>query len=65
VAKPKCTNGTHRTRAAVVRTSWPDGRFKPELACRSCLRNLIEWYVLGDEDGQPHALLIEPLTDGP
>jgi hypothetical protein len=62
MAEPKCANGDHAPRAAAVRTSWPDGRFKPGYDCRSCLRNLITWYVTGGEDGQQHALLIEPLT---
>jgi hypothetical protein len=47
---------------AVVKLTWPDGRFKPTTACNDCLDTLIIDYVLYDEnDGQRHPLLIEPV----
>ena len=49
--------------AALVNMSWPTGRFKPMAACRECADTVIADYVLGDEDGQKHPVLIEPIVD--
>jgi len=63
--RPDCTNEDgHAPRPAVVRTTWPSGRFNPGYACRSCLRMLITLYVTGPDAiryGGPYALTIEPL----
>lgn len=46
---------------AVVNMSWPGGHFKPGAACRECADSVIADYVLGDEDGRMHPVLIEPV----
>ena len=61
---PLCSNEDHNPRPAVVRLSWPDGRFKPDTACRRCLHMLLVDYVTGDTDGEPHAVLVEPIEAG-
>lgn len=64
MAKQVCGNDEHDRDwppAAIARVSWPAGRFVPSLACDACLLRLVRWYVRGDE-GEQHAMLIEPLT---
>ena len=36
--KPFCGNEDHGPRTAVVSLTWPDGRYLPATACRTCLR---------------------------
>jgi hypothetical protein len=55
-----CGNENHDPRKAVVRLSWPGGRFKPTTACASCLRNAL----YGVRDGEPdndYPVLVSPL----
>ncbi len=56
-----CDNPDHRGLPnAIARLTWPDGRFKPCLACRTCLR----WQVLHSIDGTHgtiHSVLVEPV----
>jgi hypothetical protein len=55
----KCSSDDGRD--AVVVVAWPDGRFKPVLICRRCLRRLIAAYVTGDADGERHQVIVSPV----
>ena len=61
MAKILCDNTDgHQPRPAVVRVSWPGGRFQPAAACASCLQVLLH----GIEDGEVDAdypVLVSPL----
>jgi hypothetical protein len=56
-----CDNADgHQPRPAVVRVSWPGGRFQPAAACAPCLQVLLH----GIEDGEADAdypVLVSPL----
>jgi hypothetical protein len=63
--KLKCSNPDHqRPVDAAVRIVWPDGRFYPVLACKTCLRRNVFFYVLGAE-GEKHPMLVLPLDYQP
>lgn len=48
--------------AAVVKLTWPDGRFKPTTACDECVITTVLVYVLDDtSEGKRRPLLIEPI----
>jgi hypothetical protein len=53
-----CTNEDNHARAvrAVVKLSWPDGRYKPETACAGCMR----WSIANAREGV-YPILIEPV----
>jgi NTP pyrophosphatase (non-canonical NTP hydrolase) len=48
---------------AIVRLTWPDGRFKSSLACNDCMLTTISCYVTGDEDGVRHPVQVTDLSD--
>ena len=51
---------------AVVRVSFPDGRFKPTTACRQCLRDMLGDYLDADPDNyQSIAIHIVPVGKEP
>jgi hypothetical protein len=63
--RPACDNEDHRgLPTAVARLSWPDGRFRPVLACLSCLRWQVRYSVDGTH-GTTHAVLVSPLECEP
>ena len=50
----------HPPRPAVVRISWPGGRFAPSTACASCLRIILDG-IRGAEPDHDHPVLVSPL----
>jgi hypothetical protein len=59
--RPVCDNADHHgLPTAVARLSWPDGRFRPVLACRDCLRWQVRYSIDGTH-GTRHAVLVSPL----
>jgi hypothetical protein len=47
---------------AVAYVTWPDGRFKPMLACRECLQETFAIYVIDMAEGRLIPMHIEPVT---
>jgi hypothetical protein len=61
VAKILCDNTDgHHPRPAVVRVSWPGGRFQPATACASCLQVLLYGIRHGEADAD-YPVLVSPL----
>lgn len=50
----------HHPRPAVVRVSWPGGRFQAATACPSCLQVLLSGIRDGEADGD-YPVLVSPL----
>ncbi len=56
----RCDNEEHPPREAVARLSWPDGRFIPVTACRSCVAWSVRNALFDGSERRP--ILVSPLT---
>jgi hypothetical protein len=62
VSKILCGNADgHVPRPAVVRISWPGGRFAPSTACASCLQAVLQG-IRESEPDEDYPVLVSPLT---
>ena len=69
VRVPLCGNDEHLNVGpyrppAIVNVTWPDGQWRPALACKECLTEILAVYTDAVSTGTVAAMTIEPVRTG-